>query len=147
MRQEKEGGARARWRESRWNGFGDRKEEERRRAGRRRAGAGSNAGTETNQIATGAGTGARPSGSVTRGVMGFASAWAFSTTLVVAGLKAEPVILLDGGPRGARALNSATPSDNHKHRMKSRPPGPASFLYGVGVMRDNIPSAMQDRNG
>ena len=45
---------------------------------------------------------------------------AFKTTLVVAGLKADPVTLLNGRPSGATAENSATASAMHRAAKKSR---------------------------
>src|SRR3546814_9605986 len=72
-------------------------------------------------------------------VRGVAWARAFSTTPVVAGLKAEPVNRLDGGPRGTSALSRATPSDSHRVRMNGSRPAKVSFLYGAGVIRDIVP--------
>ncbi|AEG50621.1 hypothetical protein Sphch_2991 [Sphingobium chlorophenolicum L-1] len=122
--------------------MGDGKDGENRLTGRIARITGINEAASGDRIAAGAVNGARrsPSGSVTRRRIGLAAARAFNTTLVVAGLKAEPVSLLDGGPKGASALSSATQSDSHRNRMKGRPPGPASFLYGVGVMCDTVPS-------
>ena len=53
---------------------------------------------------------------------------AFSTTPVVAGLNAEPVAMLDGGPNGVRALNNATPIAIHRVSMKSSLPLMLSVL-------------------
>jgi len=141
MRQERTGGARARWRDSRRKG-GKEKEER----GNRLPAYGR---TTASSIATTPGTptanvGHDPlpssSGSIACMATGLAWARAFNTTLVVAGLKAEPVNRLDGGPRGASALNRATLSDSHNVRMNNNRPAKASFLYGAGVIRDAIPS-------
>jgi hypothetical protein len=68
-----------------------------------------------------------------------------STTAVVAGLKADPVNLLDGGPNGASALNKATPKAVHRVRMKSSRSFTPSFLYIDAAMRDYILVQPQDR--
>jgi large subunit ribosomal protein L21 len=47
---------------------------------------------------------------------------ALSTTLTVAGLNAEPVSLLDGGPRGATAESNATTIASHRAAMKDLRP-------------------------
>src|SRR3546814_9723494 len=94
----------------------------------------------TGPPAASAGNGERPSpsGSMACTVRGVAWARAFSTTPVVAGLKAEPVNRLDGGPRGTSALSRATPSDSHRVRMTGNRPATVSFLYGAGVIRDLV---------
>ena len=60
-----------------------------------------------------------PSGTPRFASCGTDCARAFRTTAVVAGLKADPVILLDGGPSGVRALTSATLIAIHSVSMKS----------------------------
>ncbi len=98
--------------------------------------------TGSSQTAANAMTGIRPSrsGREACAARGADCARAFSTTLVVAGLKAEPVSRLEGGPSGARALSKATPIAVHRNRMKSKRLFMPSFLYGADVMRDMIPS-------
>ena len=65
---------------------------------------------------------------------------AFKTTPVVAGLNADPVTLLDGGPSGVSALNNATLIAIHRASTKSSLPFMPSVLYDAGVMRDRFPS-------
>jgi hypothetical protein len=84
-------------------------------------------------------------GAFTRSPGGIDRARAFKTTSVVAGLKAEPVILLDGGPRGVRALNNATLIAIHRVSMKSSLPLMLSVLSDRGIMRGEFPSGTEDR--
>ncbi|SCW39507.1 hypothetical protein SAMN02927924_00409 [Sphingobium faniae] len=74
---------------------------------------------------TGSGTSPAPSGPANRFACGVAGDRAFSTTLVVAGLKADPVNLLEGRPSGAMAHSNATHIAIHKVAKKSRRPFPA----------------------
>ena len=57
-------------------------------------------------------------------------------TLVVAGLKAEPVGRLDGGPSGARALTSATSIAIHSDRKKGNR---AFILRSCAAMSSFVP--------
>src|SRR3546814_14919073 len=86
----------------------------------------------TGPPAASAGNGERPSpsGSMACTVRGVAWARAFSTTPVVAGLKAEPVNRLDGGPRGTSGLSRATPADRHRVRRTRTPPAEVRILLG-----------------
>lgn len=140
MRQDNSGGARAWWLKWRWEGLGAGRGRENRFADRSSRKPIIMAAMGRSQIMAGVARDTRPppSGRVARTAMGIACARAFRTTLVVAGLKAEPVSLLDGGPSGARALSSATLIAIHRDRVKSRPPFMPSFLYSALVMRDMI---------
>jgi hypothetical protein len=125
MRQEKAGGARARRRERSAAAARGLAGGANPPAGRKSQSAVSRTRAGNSQKKAGAATVATcacqlPSGSVAWSSRGIAWDRAFRTTLVVAGLKAEPVSLLDGGPSGARALSSATLIAIHRVATKSR---------------------------
>lgn len=87
-----------------------------------------------------------PSGSVTRMAGDAAGERALSTTLVVAGLNAEPVNRLEGGPNGASALNRATLIAIHRAARKSRRLFLSCPCVADRFMRDMIPSGDKDRD-
>src|SRR3546814_18279015 len=96
----------------------------------------------TGPPAASAGNGERPSplGSMACTVRAVAWARAFRTTPVVAGLKAEPVNRLAGGPWGTSVLSRPTPSDTPRTLMNGTRPATVSFLSAAGSRRDVVTS-------
>ncbi|WHO38020.1 hypothetical protein PMI04_015840 [Sphingobium sp. AP49] len=75
-----------------------------------------------------------PSGRTALTLCGVEGERAFSSTAVVAGLKADPVSLLDGGPSGAIAHNRATRIVVHRAAIKGSLPFTSLPLDALDAM-------------